>query len=576
MRMRKLGIGRLSWLASRCVATKLQAVNVEFSDCSIHLHQMTSFMSRMILSLSVCLGIGMSLSACGGGGSGGGAVNTSTPSSNSSTSTTGNNTGLQGLGPNSLGQNPNSDGYYPDANGRYPDKNGIYPDTNGNYPTPAQVGYYENANGVARSYSTAGPLDLNNPFFKPFGNGRSCVTCHDPSAGFSLTPELAQKKFFASNGSDPLFTMNDAAVSPKARANSLAEKEIAFAMLLNKGLFRIGMKIPESAEFELQSVDDPYDFAGPNELSFFRRPLPSANLKFLSHVMWDGRDTLLDPSSTNCIPGGICYAALDLNLARQANNATLGHAQAAQGLSAAEQRSIVEFEKTLFSAQIFSPTAGFLDVAGAAGGAEALSKANFTFGMNDLEKGNFTTGAPFNRTVMTNFSTWLAFTGTTNPSIHAVRQSIARGEVLFNTRVFHRTPQVGAPNDLNIPLTRVTCSSCHNTPQVGGASAPLAVSIFTSEASLRTPDLPLYVLRHKATGATQKTTDPGIAMHTGKWEDIGRFKVPSLRGLSARAPYFHNGSAETLLDVVFYYDTTFQIGFTGQEVNDLVAFLSSL
>ena len=49
-----------------------------------------------------------------------------------------------------------------------------------------------------------------------------------------------------------------------------------------------------------------------------------------------------------------------------------------------------------------------------------------------------------------------------------------------------------------------------------------------------------------------------------------------LRGLAARAPYFHNGSAQSLLDVVNFYDTRFHIGFTAQEKSDLVAFLGSL
>ena len=51
-------------------------------------------------------------------------------------------------------------------------------------------------------------------------------------------------------------------------------------------------------------------------------------------------------------------------------------------------------------------------------------------------------------------------------------------------------------------------------------------------------------------GTFTVSTDPGRAMVTGKCADIGKFKVPSLRGLPARAPYFHNGSADTLMEVV--------------------------
>jgi cytochrome c peroxidase len=63
---------------------------------------------------------------------------------------------------------------------------------------------------------------------------------------------------------------------------------------------------------------------------------------------------------------------------------------------------------------------------------------------------------------------------------------------------------------------------------------------------------------------------------TGQCADIGKVKGPILRGLAARAPYFHNGSAASLADVVDFYDKRFAIGFTKEEKADLVAFLSSL
>ena len=49
-----------------------------------------------------------------------------------------------------------------------------------------------------------------------------------------------------------------------------------------------------------------------------------------------------------------------------------------------------------------------------------------------------------------------------------------------------------------------------------------------------------------------------------------------LRGLAARAPYFHNGSAPTLFYVVNFYNERFKIGLTSQQESDLVAFLNSL
>ena len=72
------------------------------------------------------------------------------------------------------------------------------------------------------------------------------------------------------------------------------------------------------------------------------------------------------------------------------------------------------------------------------------------------------------------------------------------------------------------------------------------------------------------------TNDPGLAMISGLCADIGRFTVPQLRGLAARAPYFSDGSAATLLDVVTFYNNRFQIQLSNQDMKDLVAFLRSL
>jgi cytochrome c peroxidase len=77
-------------------------------------------------------------------------------------------------------------------------------------------------------------------------------------------------------------------------------------------------------------------------------------------------------------------------------------------------------------------------------------------------------------------------------------------------------------------------------------------------------------------GNTYTVTDPGRALISGLCADIGKVKGPILRGLAGRAPYFHNGSAATLLDVVNFYDQRFAIGFTDAQKADLVAFLQTL
>jgi cytochrome c peroxidase len=71
-------------------------------------------------------------------------------------------------------------------------------------------------------------------------------------------------------------------------------------------------------------------------------------------------------------------------------------------------------------------------------------------------------------------------------------------------------------------------------------------------------------------------TDPGRALITGNCADIGKVKVPTLRALAARAPYFHNGSAATLNDIVEFYDQRFSMELMQEEKNDLVNFLNAL
>ena len=70
------------------------------------------------------------------------------------------------------------------------------------------------------------------------------------------------------------------------------------------------------------------------------------------------------------------------------------------------------------------------------------------------------------------------------------------------------------------------------------------------------------------TGNTYVVTDPGRALISGTCADIGKVKGPILRGLAGRAPYFHNGSAATLLDVVNFYNLRFNIGLTNAQMKD--------
>ena len=57
---------------------------------------------------------------------------------------------------------------------------------------------------------------------------------------------------------------------------------------------------------------------------------------------------------------------------------------------------------------------------------------------------------------------------------------------------------------------------------------------------------------------------------------MNRGKGPILRGLAARAPYFHNGAAANLNELVNFYDQRFQMNLTNKQKKELIAFLNSL
>lgn len=450
----------------------------------------------------------------------------------------------------------------------------------------------DNESGTARTISVNGlPVVADsNPFFQDLGvNGRRCVTCHQPAENMTISAAGVRARFDATDGMDPIFRTNDGSNSPLADVSTVEARRAAYSLLLSKGLIRVGLPIPPSAEFELVAVSDPAGYAGNNangnELSLFRRPLPSTNLAFLTTVMWDGRETLQKGSA----------AAIHFDLMHQANVATQGHAASPVPLDDATRQAIFAYEMGLFTAQVFDRKAGSLTGSGAQGGPEALSTRPFTFGVND-PLGCDPNGANcnpatahFDPIVFTEYDAWVGLKG---DGRSLARAAVARGQALFNTLAIPIRDVSGINDDFGVAVVVGTCSTCHDTPHAGDHSvpAPLDIGIAAPAVSIAdggdgihnkfgvaVGDLPVYTLRKKQGPREIKVvTDPGRALITGKWKDVGRFKGPILRGLPGRAPYFHNGSAATLADVVNFYDKRFGLSLSDQQTADLIAFLRSL
>jgi cytochrome c peroxidase len=430
--------------------------------------------------------------------------------------------------------------------------------------------------GFVETYNINGTsLNLTGAFFQSLGtNGRSCSSCHAPSDAWSVSTADIQLRFLLTQGTDPIFrTVDGANCNVNVKTSTLAERAAAYSLLLNRGLIRIALAVPAGAQFTVTNVSNPYGCGDLQTLSMYRRPLPSTNLIFLSTVMWDGRE-----SSTQTGTEKITYATnpgdLLADLAHQAIDATNIHAQASTPPTAAQVQDIVNFETSLRTAQAIDFQAGFLNSNGALGGPVALASQPFFIGINDSFPPSFgfnPTGAPFSPVIFTLFNAW-------QNALIPSRASVARGQTVFNTKPINITGVAGINDVLGVTSLSGTCGTCHDAPNAGDHSypAPLNIGVGDLISPLNVSYLPVFTLRNNSTGAVIQTTDPGRALITGLWADIGKVKGPVLRGLAARAPYFHNGSGGTLNDVIQFYDQRFTIGFTAQEKADLLAFLLTL
>jgi len=380
---------------------------------------------------------------------------------------------------------------------------------------PANALITPDSSGWLQSNAPNGRIDKSNPFFQSLGsNGRSCNSCHRQAEGWSISAAEIQQRFKATSGLDPIFALVDGANSPLADVSTPAARESAYSMLLDHGTIRVGLPMPANAEFSLIAVDDPYGYASAAQLSLFRRPLPSTNLIWDSAVMWDGRETFAPFKPP--MDAGIDMEDIRSSLSSQALHAILGHEQATSTPSDDVLNQIVQFESHLFTAQAFDREAGMLNENGGAGGADILSQQRFWIGINDA-LGNDPTLEPFDPKVMRLFDGWNNPNAASNldPRVRA-RAAVARGQQLFDSMRIDITGVAGLNDATGQSVIHGTCGTCHDSPNIGNHSVGAPLNIGLSDASRRTPDMPLYTLRNNSTGQTVQTTDPGLAMITGK------------------------------------------------------------
>ncbi|HEY1579968.1 MAG TPA: hypothetical protein VGF82_23115 [Terracidiphilus sp.] len=447
---------------------------------------------------------------------------------------------------------------------------------------------YVDPSGLVASYSANGNIDTRAAFFQSLGtNGRSCATCHVASQAFSISVRDVRNRFVRTRGTDPLFATVDGANCPNAQAGD----EAGHSLLLKSGLIRIPIAAPSgSSQFSVDAERDPYGCAidtstGQQVLSFYRRPLPTTNLRFLSAIMFDGRESAAFPLNSSAT----FKSNLTTDLTTQALHAVQTHGQSSHDPTPDQLSEIVNFEMGLTTAQVWDNRAGFL-AAGANGGPMALVSQSYFPGVNDS-----LTPSMFSPTIFTLFDQWEEQKHSWPSGMQ--RAQIAAGEKIFNSFPINITDVRGLNDNaaLGKPAVIVgTCGTCHDTPNVGNHSLPVPLDIGTghspayeSNAQIRSalaqlsfPDLPVY----RVSGCTDPfsgentlyTTDLGKAMLSGQCSDLNRIKGPILRGLGARAPYFHNGAAASLNELVNFYNQRFNMRLTDQQKADLIAFLNSL
>ena len=433
---------------------------------------------------------------------------------------------------------------------------------------------------------------LGHPFFTPLGpNGRACVTCHQPADGMSISVATIQSRWQATAGKDPLFAASDGSNCPSLPQDD----QSSHSLLLEHGLFRIARPWPPRGadgkalvpQFTIEVVRDPtgcnvdkvYGLHSPHPaVSVFRRPRPVANLKYVTAVGYDfepknGLPLPLDPKTGLRMSGNIFADSRVGTLEGQASEAMVSHLDVHGKPDASQIETILNFETQLYAAQRADFVGGLLDEGGALGGPETLadSKAGVLKGAQHPQ--------------WEEFSSWSKPSAALPEQQRAFRESVARGAAIFRDRTFLVSDSSGI-NSMNFGNpTRDSCNFCHNMTRTGMDLAPGQVDLGTTNEPHADPqpDLPLFKLTcdskyapHPFLGPVVFTHDPGFALTTGKCVDIGKITIQSMRGMAARPPYFSNGSARTIRDVVEYYNRRYQIGLTEQEKQDLTNLMSVL
>ena len=453
---------------------------------------------------------------------------------------------------------------------------------------------FDDSNGALGVIHASGPVETNgNPFFTPLGtNGRACVNCHQPAYGMSVSVAGLRERWHATDGKDPVFAAFDGSNCPDLPQ----QKESSHSLLLNRGLFRIPLSWPprnadgsaKPVEFSIEVVHDPtgcntsqkygLKSAEPT-VSVYRRPRPAANLKYVvsggqTIVLKTGMLSDRDPDTGKPVGMNLMADAREPSLMTQAISAIMGHEEAHAAPPRKQLEQVVEFESQVYMAQVEHIFGGPLVVPGGPAGLGPAALRDHRAGILGDNSWDPVFGL---------FDSW--------KEGDYFRRSVARGADIFMFRQFWLRDATHINSiGLGNPLKR-TCATCHNAQMTGQDLSAGWVDVGTTNYPTWTEpatwaessELPVFKITcrpdadpHPYLGRVIYTTDPGRALISGRCVDVGSIVMQQFRGLAARAPYFSNGSAKTLRELVDFYDRRFDMKLTDTEKDDLINFLGVL
>jgi cytochrome c peroxidase len=138
----------------------------------------------------------------------------------------------------------------------------VDPDS-GQQPTPPDIPQFEidfdRSGIIARTQPSGSTQTPQNAFFANLRtNNHTGFGRHQPQTGWDVSAASAQARCYASYGNDPIFRLVDRATCPNADVSNIDEKRQANSWLPSKGLIRIGLPVPVTAEYRIVSATNPY------------------------------------------------------------------------------------------------------------------------------------------------------------------------------------------------------------------------------------------------------------------------------------------------------------------------------